>query len=636
MRIAHAILAAWLMLLAALAPARAHKRVALVIGNGAYEHLNALKNPPNDARDLAEALGKLDFEVDLGVDLTLTRMQEKVKAFARRARAADVALAFFAGHGTQAADPRGSASAMNYLLPIDADIKDAEDLRFLLTARDILEPLQAAGSIRILILDACRDNAIPLRLAKGRSVSVARGLTREPRTNGTLIAYSTQPDTVAGDGTERNSPFVKALLDHIAEPGLDIRLLFTDVRGDVIRRTGGAQTPETSDSLNGRFAFNQASDHQQAAPFSSQQAAVVAPAGPVAVPAAQQAPPSADAPQPGPVAFGETSAPAAPASPSGPTLRSPFRDCSDCPEMVVIEPGTVRMQLVPPNSSEPRELVAAVPQPFAVGRYELTRGEFRAFAEATGFTPPPGCYVRTPGWRLDANLSWHDPGYPQDDRHPVACISFDDAKAYVAWLSRRTGRSYRLLTDAEWHFVASTPDVPQKRGAGQCRFANGADRTTRDAEPAWSIADCSDGYHYTAPVGSFVTTGPGLSDLFGNLWEWVDSCAPDFSRPTPAFVACGSDAPRILRGGSWSDRPEMLALDARLLSPPQVRDQIVGVRIAREISPCEAKACPSEEAFQSSHDRAHKFSVTAPVSARSATPQPSRPTNQSFPPPPER
>ena len=262
--------------------------------------------------------------------------------------------------------------------------------------------------------------------------------------------------------------------------------------------------------------------------------------------------------------------------------------------MVLIEPGTVHMRLVPPGASEPRELVAAIPRPFAVGRFELTRGEFRAFAEATGFAPPPGCYVRTPAWRLDEHLSWQAPGYPQDDRHPVACVSFDDAKAYVAWLSGRTGESYRLLTDAEWHFIASSPDVPEERGAAQCRFANGADQTARDAEPGWAVADCSDGYRYTAPVGSFAATGPGLNDLFGNLWEWVDSCEPDFSGTTPVFRPCDSAAPRILRGGSWSDRPEMLALDARILSPPHVRDQIAGVRIAREVSPCEVKVCPSD------------------------------------------
>lgn len=268
-------------------------------------------------------------------------------------------------------------------------------------------------------------------------------------------------------------------------------------------------------------------------------------------------------------------------------LRSPFRDCDDCPEMVVIEPGPVRMQLVPPGGSQPRDYATTVPGPFAAGRFELTRGEFRAFVAATGFSAPPGCYVRSPEWRLDEHSTWQSPGYPQDDRHPVACVSFEDAKAYVAWLSGRTDKHYRLLSDAEWHLIASSPDVPQERGVGQCRFANGADQTAHAAEPRWVTADCDDGYHYTSPVGTFAATGRGLGDLFGNVWEWVDNCAPDFSGTAPVFGECVGDAPRILRGGSWSDRPEMLALDARILSPPHLRDQIAGVRIARDVSRCE-------------------------------------------------
>jgi uncharacterized caspase-like protein len=221
-----------------------------------------LKNPPNDARDFADALKKLEFDVDLGIDLALGEMQSKVAAFARRAQTADVALAFFAGHGVQAPDPLGAASAVNYLLPTDiGDIRDAAELSgsFLVTARDIVARLQGAGSVRILILDACRDNPIPQRLASSaRSTAVHRGLTAEPKTSGTLIAYSTQPNTTAADGDGRNSEFMKALLGHIADPGLDIRLLFADVRRDVIAASHGAQTPETSDSLDGRFAFTTA------------------------------------------------------------------------------------------------------------------------------------------------------------------------------------------------------------------------------------------------------------------------------------------------------------------------------------------------------------------------------------------
>lgn len=273
-------------------------------------------------------------------------------------------------------------------------------------------------------------------------------------------------------------------------------------------------------------------------------------------------------------------------------LTSPFRDCETCPQMVVIAPGTVRMQLSLPGKPAPLVYTETLPRAFAAGRFELTRGEFRAFVEATGYVPAPGCHVRRPEWKLDATLSWRSPGFAQDDRHPVTCLSFTDAKAYVTWLGQRTGRSYRLLTDTEWHWLASGAVPP---AAEQCKHANGADRTARRVEAKWAAADCDDGYHYTAPAGSFAAASNGLSDVFGNVWEWVDSCAPDTRQQQPVFGSCAESAPRILRGGSWGSDPAMMALDARILVQPDVRDHTVGVRIARDLSTCEAtgEGCPA-------------------------------------------
>jgi uncharacterized caspase-like protein len=250
------VLVGLLMLMSGLGimPGHAERRLALVIGNGHYQHLRALSNPPNDARDLARALEGLGFEVDLGLDLRLADMQRKITEFSRRARTADVALTFFAGHGVQAPDPSGSAQPANYLLPIDANIKDVADLGFLPTVRDLISRLQFSPGARILILDACRDNPIPQRLSSGRSAGATRGLAPPARTDGSSIAFSTQPDQIAADGTERNSPFVAALLRHISKPGLDIRLLFADVRADASRVTHDAQIPEAWDSLKGGVA----------------------------------------------------------------------------------------------------------------------------------------------------------------------------------------------------------------------------------------------------------------------------------------------------------------------------------------------------------------------------------------------
>lgn len=288
-------------------------------------------------------------------------------------------------------------------------------------------------------------------------------------------------------------------------------------------------------------------------------------------------------PPPGP-ADGVTE-PARPAPSSTPEPAQPthLRDCDACPEMIVIKPGTVRIRLVPPGATTPQEVSVTIGRAFAVGRFELTRAEFSAFAEATGFKPSPGCYVRRPDWRQDERLSWKSPGFAQDDRHPVTCLSFNDAQAYAGWLTQQTGKHYRLLSDAEWHLIARGADEPTDDGAGQCRFANGADETALSAEPKWNTARCRDGYHHTAPVGTFAPVGQGFGDLYGNLWEWVDSCAPDFSGPAVVFGTCAADAPRILRGGSWSSEPAMVSLDARILSAPHVRDQTIGVRIARDL-----------------------------------------------------
>jgi formylglycine-generating enzyme required for sulfatase activity len=553
------------------APARAETRVALVIGNGAYQNLRALKNPPNDARDLTEALKKLGFDVDLGVDLVLADMQRMLTVFARRAETADVALAFFAGHGMQAADQHGSAQAMNYLLPVDADIRDAADLSFLLTARDILARLQAAGSVRILILDACRDNPIPQRLARGRTAGVSRGLGPEPKTGGTLIAYSTQPGTTADDGDGRNSPFSKALLDHIAEPGLDIRLMFADVRRDVIRRSNGFQTPETSDSLDGRFVF------VTAAP-----AAVTTPDGPAQGGHSQS---------------------------QGATLK----DCDECPDMIAVPAGRFSMGSPEPEAGrldiEGPTHTVDMSSSFAVGRYAVTRDQFEAFVKATGYRLGAGCRVEQgDNWVLRPDLNFRDPGFPQDGRHPVVCINWDEANAYVRWLSDKTGKTYRLLTEAEREYVsragtltaywwgnAVRPDLanydkrePGLRASIQGRTAEaaagaakrpvaGADSTMPGPPPGGTV-----------PVHSYQPNPWGIYQVHGNVAEWVEDC---WNRSyngagrdrSPALT--GNCERRILRGGAWNYWPSDIRAAYRESAPKDQRFVNVGFRVARDLDP---------------------------------------------------
>jgi tetratricopeptide (TPR) repeat protein len=230
-------------------PASLHKRVALVIGNGAYLSplLPKLTNPPHDAAVVARALKSLGFDVDVVTDVTKPNMEDALARLAHKARDADLTLIFYAGHGLQ-------DQGRNYLAPIDASLSDETDLRRrFVRLDDVLDDLADAKGARILLLDACRDNdaveALRAALPSSRSVGVSRGLALIPRTKGQLVAFATQPDQVAADGDGPDSPFTTALVAHLAEPGVDIETVLTRVRIDVAKATNSRQIPEVSDSL---------------------------------------------------------------------------------------------------------------------------------------------------------------------------------------------------------------------------------------------------------------------------------------------------------------------------------------------------------------------------------------------------
>ena len=236
------------------AQARAAPRVALVIGNAAYEHTTPLRNPRNDATDVARALEGLGFEVIEGLDLDEAAFESKLREFAQAARGAEVTLFFYAGHGLQ-------VEGENYLVPIDAKLAEEVDLR--LEAFELAAFLrQMRGATNLVFLDACRDNPLARDLARSmgptRSTAVGRGLSRVETASGTLIAYATQPGNVADDGADRNSPFTGALLAHIATPGLSVNDLLTSVTDAVVTGTAGRQQPWTHSSLRKPFHFKPA------------------------------------------------------------------------------------------------------------------------------------------------------------------------------------------------------------------------------------------------------------------------------------------------------------------------------------------------------------------------------------------
>jgi len=250
----HRLLAAIVACLLLVLPAAAEKRVALVVGNSAYVHANALPNPVNDAGDMAKALSGVGFDVILGLDLSKSAFDGKVRDFARALEKADVGLFFYAGHGLQTA-------GKNHLVPVDAKLQVVRDLDFEAISLDFVlkqMELDRDGKINIAFLDACRDNPLARNLARSlgtRSAAIGQGLAQVEAGVGTFIAFSTQPGSVALDGEGRNSPFTAALVKDLRLPDRNLTAVMIEVRKDVLAVTGGRQVPWDQSALTGDFYF---------------------------------------------------------------------------------------------------------------------------------------------------------------------------------------------------------------------------------------------------------------------------------------------------------------------------------------------------------------------------------------------
>lgn len=235
-----AVMAVWLFAYQS-DPVFAAGRAALLIGNGAYQ-VGALANPARDVATLKSALEKAGFDViEARTDLDRKGMLQALDAFESRARNADVALVYYSGHGIE-------IGGTNYLVPVDAQLQSDRDVKYeALALDDILAAAEGAAKLKLILLDACRDNpfAGAMRRIQTRG-AFTRGLARtEAATPNTIIAYATAPGRVALDGTGANSPFAAALVRHLLTPGLDVRLALGLVRDDVIEATRTSPEPQT-------------------------------------------------------------------------------------------------------------------------------------------------------------------------------------------------------------------------------------------------------------------------------------------------------------------------------------------------------------------------------------------------------
>ena len=274
-----------------------------------------------------------------------------------------------------------------------------------------------------------------------------------------------------------------------------------------------------------------------------------------------------------------------------------FRDCAECPEVVVVASGSFMMgspggEDGRDDDEDPVHRVRIV-EPFAVGVMEVTRGEFGRFVRETGHSTGNACRTHEGGeWKERSGRSWRIPGFSQADGHPVVCVSWEDAQSYVRWLSGETGKRYRLLSESEWEYVARGGTRTSRhwgdRASDACQYANVADRSAKEKYTRWAIHECRDGYVHTAPTGSFVANPYGLHDALGNVWEWVEDCWHDDYDGAPtdgsAWTSGGGCSRRVLRGGSWGNSPGFVRSANRSGSPSGNRDSLVGFRVARTLN----------------------------------------------------
>jgi formylglycine-generating enzyme required for sulfatase activity len=280
-----------------------------------------------------------------------------------------------------------------------------------------------------------------------------------------------------------------------------------------------------------------------------------------------------------------------------------FQECDNCPEMVVVPAGSFTMGS-PKNETgrldnEGPQRIVKIAKPFAVGKFHVTVDQFAAFVMETGYDAGSKCYAFEGGrWLEKEGRSWRDPGFAQAGAHPAVCLSWNDAKAYADWLAGKTGKTYRLLTEAEWEYAARARTEPgtyprysfRNDEKDLCRYGNGADQSTKSLPGTkdWTFAPCNDGYAYTSPVGSFAANGFALYDMQGNASQWTADCWHDSYAGAPsdgtAWTA-GDCGRRVVRGGSWNDSPLYLRSAVRGGDATVNRSNNVGFRLARTLNP---------------------------------------------------
>jgi formylglycine-generating enzyme required for sulfatase activity len=586
-------------------PAAHAKRVAIVVGINKYDNLpgnQQLAKAVNDARSVEVALKSLGFDVSKAEDVDRSAFNQVWQQFLNRVGPGDEVAMYFSGHGVE-------IEGVNYLVPRNVPAVGSGEMRRLkneaLSFDEIRRDLAAQGPrLSLFILDACRDN--PFTDARGRSIGGAKGLVPVQAEEGTFIMFAAGAremalDRLSDSDSDPNSVYTRKLLPLLQRPGLRLPDMAQKVRAEVRQlasTVGHRQSPAYYDEgaddiclagcatpLDAREAARewarvdktsvaeletfvhrhgaspeadygrarlgelkkqgQADGLRQATKTNSNEAAPARTDVEAQRLAMQQR-------QVGEVAMANTTA-----------AGSVFRDCPDCPEMVVVPAGSFMMGSNNDDASEKPVHKVTIAKPFAVGKFDVTFAEWDACVLAGGCTHKP-----------------EDQGWGRGTR-PVINVFWDDATKYVTWLSRKTGKSYRLPSEAEWEYAA--------RGVTSASVVHTTYYWGNDIGK--SLANCNgcgsqwDGKQ-AAPVGSFTANAFGLYDMHGNVWQWIEDCWHGSYQGAPTdgsawITSCADGGRHVVRGGSWVNGPHDLRASARFRFPAIFRIGSFGFRLAR-------------------------------------------------------
>jgi formylglycine-generating enzyme required for sulfatase activity len=549
----------WAALLLSSAAAYAEKRVALVVGIDRYPNLGPdrqLLRAVNDAKAVGDALAQIGFSVIRGANLGRQGMIDKLDELTSQLEPGDTAAFFYAGHGV-------AIGGNNYLIPSDvpSPTPDAEArVRGASIAEtDVVAELQARGvRVALLVLDACRDNPFPRSAT--RAIGNTRGLLDAKPARGVFTIYSagigqTALDRLEPNDPSRNSVFTRVFTVELTKPDLDLAGLAIEVREKVAalaRQAKGEsgqpepheQTPAYYDqTIGGRIFLAGRSISVQAAPCGD-----------------------------GAISVSLSSRPACPLSAAEERALRPkdsFKECAACAEMVVVPAGSFAMgsPTSEPGRSDdegPQRTVTFKRQ-FAVGRFAVTFDEWDACV-ADG-----GCNGYRP----------FDEGWGRG-RRPVIHVNWNDAQTYLAWISLKTGKGYRLLSEAEREYVT--------RAGTTTPFWLGSSISLDQANYIGTdtYSSSTGGFRrQTVPVDSFQPNQWGLYQVHGNVREWTEDCYNKTYTGAPndgsAWTKGDCDR-RALRNGSWTNKPALLRSAFRgTIANNSVRSDTIGFRVARTL-----------------------------------------------------